>query len=187
MNGEEEPCFCTDYLEESARRRGDKVALVQGANRLTFAEIDRRAEQLARALARRGVRRGDRVAILGEQRAETVIAVWATLKAGAVFMVVSRDVKEDKLAYILRDSGARALITSARLAGLVAAATAKATDLAVVIAYGGDPPRLPGGFVRSLGRGARARGRGARRAARASIRISPRSSTPRAAPASPRA
>ena len=134
------------YLEESARERGDKVALVQGSHRLTFAEIDHRASLLAGALARRGVRRGDRVAILGEQRVETVIAVWAALKAGAVFMVVSRDVKEDKLAYILRDSGARALITSARLAGLVAAATRKANELAVVIAYGGDPPRLPGYF-----------------------------------------
>ena len=134
------------YLEESARLHGDKVALVQGSNRLTFSEIDHRAEQLACALARRGVRRGDRVAILGEQRVESVISIWATLKLGAVFMVVSRDVKEDKLAYLLRDSSARALITSARLAGLVAAATAKATDLAVVIGYGGDPPRLPGGF-----------------------------------------
>ncbi len=134
------------FLEESARRHGDKIALVQGANRVTFAEVDERAEQLARALARRGVQRGDRVAILGEQRVESVIAIWAALKLGAVFMVVSRDVKEAKLAYILRDSGARALITSARLAGLVAAAAAKATDLAVVIGYGGDPPRLAGGF-----------------------------------------
>jgi amino acid adenylation domain-containing protein len=133
------------YLEESARERGDKVALIQGSHRLTFAEIDRRAGVLAGALARRGVRRGDRVAILGEQRVETVIAVWAALKAGAVFMVVSRDVKEDKLAYILRDSGARALITPARLAAVVAAATQQANELAVIIAYGGDPPRLPGG------------------------------------------
>jgi amino acid adenylation domain-containing protein len=134
------------YVEESARERGDKVALIQGSHRLTFAEIDARANHLAGALARRGVRRGDRVAILGEQRVETVIAVWAALKAGAVFMVVSRDVKEDKLAYILRDSGARALITPARLAGVVAAATAKASELAVILAYGGDPPRLAGGF-----------------------------------------
>jgi amino acid adenylation domain-containing protein len=134
------------YLEESARERGDKIALIQGAHRLTFAELDQRAGLLAGALVRRGVRRGDRVAILGEQRAETVIAVWAALKAGAVFMVVSRDVKEDKLAYMLRDSGARALVTSARLAAVVAAAMQKANELAVVIAYGGEPPRLPGGF-----------------------------------------
>jgi amino acid adenylation domain-containing protein len=132
------------FLEESARRCGDKVALVQGADRLTFGAIDRLANQLARALDRRGVRRGDRVAILGEQRIESVIAVWATLKLGAVFMVVSRDVKEDKLAYILRDSGARALITSARLSPLVAAAGTKTTDLAAVIAFGGAPPRLRG-------------------------------------------
>jgi amino acid adenylation domain-containing protein len=134
------------FLEESARLRGDKVALIQGERRLTFGEIDRRANQLAHALIRRGVRRGDRVAILGEQRPESVIAIWATLKAGAVFMVVSRDLKEDKLAYLLHDSGARALVMPARLASLVSAATAKATDLAALICFGGDPPRLPGGW-----------------------------------------
>jgi amino acid adenylation domain-containing protein len=133
------------FLEESARRLGDKVALVRGESRITFGEIERRSNQLARALVRRGVRRGDRVAILGEQRPESVIAIWAALKVGAVFMVVSRDVKEDKLAYILRDSGARALITPARLSPLISAAAAKATDLAAVVAFGGAPPRLPGG------------------------------------------
>lgn len=133
------------FLEESARRRGDKIALVQGADRLTFGAVDRLANQLARALSRRGVRRGDRVAVLGEQRIEAVIAVWAALKIGAASLVVSREVKEDKLAYILRDSGARALITSARLAPLVAAAAVGASDLAAVIAFGGAPPHLPWG------------------------------------------
>ncbi len=173
------------FLEESARRRGDKVALVQGANRLTFDEVDRRANQLARVLAHRGVRRGDRVAILGEPRVESVIAVWATLKVGAVFMVVSRDVKEDKLAYILRDSGARALITSSRLAALVTAAAAATNDLTAVIAFGA--PLRASRAARSIAgtRPSRAR-RTSPCAARPSIRISPRSSTPRGAPASPR-
>src|SRR6185437_10850289 len=125
------------FLEESARRRGDHAAIVRGDERLSFGEIDRRADRLARSLVRRGVARGDRVAIPGDARAEPVIALWAALKANAVFMVVSRELREDKLAYILRDSGARALVGPARVLDRVAGATAAAPDLAAVVAYGG--------------------------------------------------
>ena len=135
------------FLEESARRLGDKAAIVRGDERLSFGEIDRRADRLARALVRRGVARGDRVAILGDARPEPVIALWAALKANAVFMVVSREAREDKLAYILRDSGARALVGPARALARVAGATAQAPDLAALVAYGGAPPPLPGGLA----------------------------------------
>ena len=131
-------------LEASARRLGAKVALTRGAERITFGEIDRLADRLARALVRRGVERGDRVAILGESRFEAVIAVWAALKANAVFLVVSREAREDKLAYILRDSAARALVAPARLAPLVAAAAPRAPALRAVVTFGGPPPPLPG-------------------------------------------
>ena len=133
-----------DFLGDSARRLGDKTAIICRADRLSFGEIDRRADRLARALVRRGVTRGDRVAILGDARPEALIAVWATLKANAIFMVVSRDIREDRLAYILRDSGARALIGPARAIARVNVATAMAPELAVAIAHGGAPPPLRG-------------------------------------------
>ncbi len=132
------------FLEASAKRLGDKVALTRGAEGITFGEIDRLADRLARALGRRGVERGDRVAILGESRFETVIAVWAALKANAVFMVVSREVREDKLGYILRDSGARALVAPARLTPLIEAAAPRAPALCAVVTFGGAPPALAG-------------------------------------------
>lgn len=47
-----------DYLAESARRLPEKIALVAGDARLTYAELDRRANALAATLARRGVGRG---------------------------------------------------------------------------------------------------------------------------------
>jgi amino acid adenylation domain-containing protein len=119
----------------------------RGGERLSFGEIDRRADRLAHALVRRGVARGDRVAILGDARPEAVIAVWAALKASAVFMVVSRDVGEDKLAYILGDSGARALVGPARSLARVAAVTARSPDLAALVAWEGAPPPLRGGWA----------------------------------------
>jgi amino acid adenylation domain-containing protein len=135
------------FLEESARRRSAKTALVRRDERLSFGEIDSRADRLAGALVQRGVARGDRVAILGDARTEAAIAVWAALKANAVFMVLSRDVREDRLAYILRDSGARALVGPARALGRAAATTARAPDLRILVAYDGAPPTLRGGWA----------------------------------------
>lgn len=126
-----------DYLEESARRLPGQTSIITSAERVTFGELNERADRLASVLAKHGATRGDRVAILGESRVETVIAIWAALKANLVFMVVSRDIKEDKLEYILRDSGARALVGSARLLGELHAAVDRAPELAHVIAFGG--------------------------------------------------
>lgn len=125
-----------DYLEDSARRHPTKTAVVAGDERMSFGELNERANRLASTLSG-AARRGDRVAILGESCVETAIALWASLKANLVFMVISRDVKEDKLEYILRDSGARALIGSARRLDALHGAMDRAPELERAIAYGG--------------------------------------------------
>ncbi len=108
-----------EFLEQSARRAPEKVALVCGGERLSYREIDERANQLAQGLRRRGVERGDRVAIYLENSVEAVVAVFAVLKAGAVFMVINPTTKADKVAFILGDSRATGLVTDARrLAGV---------------------------------------------------------------------
>ena len=102
------------FLEESARRSPDKTALVCGGRRMTYAEIDTEANRMARGLIRAGVRRGDRVAICLENSTEAVVSIFATLKAGAVFMVVNPTTKADKLAFIANNSRATALVTDSR-------------------------------------------------------------------------
>jgi len=85
----------SDYLVESARRLPDKVALTAGERRVTYAEIDGAASRLAAALRARGVARGDRVVVFGDNSIETAIAFWAVLKANAVVAVVSPLTKAD--------------------------------------------------------------------------------------------
>jgi amino acid adenylation domain-containing protein len=127
-----------DYLEESARQYPTKTAIVAGDERVSFGELNERANRLAFTLSKSGTTRGDRVAILGESSIEVVTAVWASLKANLVFMVVSRDVKVDKLSYILDDSGARVLIGSARLLdALHGTLDDSPSGLTHVISYGG--------------------------------------------------
>ncbi len=100
-----------EFLERSALRHPDKEALVCGQRRLTFAEVDAGANRLAHALKDAGVSRGDRVAVLIDNSPETVISVWAALKADAVFLVINPTTKPDKIGYILNNCRASALVT----------------------------------------------------------------------------
>ena len=109
------------FLEDRARRSPEKTALVCDGRRLSYAEVDAAANRLARGLAAAGVQRGDRVALYLENSAEAVIGVFATLKAGGVFMVVNPTTKGDKLAFILNNSRATALITDGRRQSVAAA------------------------------------------------------------------
>jgi amino acid adenylation domain-containing protein len=143
-----EPHLLHDYLIESARRLPSKVALVCGGQRLTYGEIDARSNQLARGLRRRGVERGERVVVFADNGPEAVVAFWAALKADAVVSVVNPQTKADKLAYLLNDCRARALVTEAPLARVFLEAARRSPLESVIVA--GDPDhgllrQLPGG------------------------------------------
>src|SRR4029077_8974919 len=118
-------------------------ALVCKGQRLSYAEIDARSNALANALVRRGEKRGDRVVVLGDTVVETVVAFWAVLKANAVVSIVSPLTKADKLAYLLNDCRASALIADGQLAHVFLEAAEKSAHLETLIVYG--PEELPGG------------------------------------------
>ena len=104
------------FLERSAERFPDKVALVCQEERLTYGEIEERSNRLARALTAAGVQRSDRVAICLENSPEAVISVFAALKAGAVFLLLNPSIKAEKLSYVLNNCRAASLILSSRKA-----------------------------------------------------------------------
>jgi long-chain acyl-CoA synthetase len=99
------------FLENSATQHPDKVALISGSERLTYRQIDDEVNRLAHALIAAGVKRGDRVVTFLPNSIEAVLAIFATLKAGAVFVVLNPTTKPDKLAYILNNCRASAMIT----------------------------------------------------------------------------
>ena len=106
-----EPVLVHEFLEYSADRLPDKVALVCDGQRLTYNQIESRANQLAHALSAHGVQRGDRVALYLPNSVELVIGIFGVLKAGAVFVVINNTTKPDKLGYILNNCQASAFIT----------------------------------------------------------------------------
>ena len=72
-----------ELLEGSAQRLAEKVALVCQQQRITYGELDARANRLAHSLRRLGVERGDRVVIFAVNTVETVTSIWGALKADA--------------------------------------------------------------------------------------------------------
>lgn len=99
------------FLEESARRFPGKTALIFDRQRISYREIETRCNRLAHAMIDCGLRRGDRVAIWLENSPELVIAFFAVLKAGALFVVLNPTTKGDRIEYILNNCRARALVT----------------------------------------------------------------------------
>ncbi|MFZ5443710.1 MAG: class I adenylate-forming enzyme family protein [Myxococcota bacterium] len=133
-----------DFLEQSARRLGPKIALVCKGARLTYAELDRQANALAHALVEAGVVRGDRVVVFADNTVETAISFWAVLKANAVVSVVSPLTKADKLAYYLNDCRAKVLVTDAHLGGVLNESAPAWKHVQKVIVSGGfDPGKIP--------------------------------------------
>ena len=125
-----------DFLENSARMRAKKIALVCQERRLTYAEIDAAANRLANFLLSRGIARGDRIAIYMDNCVEAVVSIFGVLKAGAVFSVINGSTKADKLAYILNNCQAAALITHRRKALVVAQTQPNVASLRLTLLAG---------------------------------------------------
>ena len=88
------------------------------------------------------MQRGDRVATLLDNSVEAVVAIYAALKCGAVYMPINPLTKRDKLAYLLDDSRAVALCQPCRSAGRVAAGGGRHAHVRTVVRVG-TPRREP--------------------------------------------
>jgi len=117
----------------------NKVALICDGKRLTYSEINQSADQLASALMSLGIQRQDRVIIFMDNSAESVISLFGILKAGAIFIMINATMKAKKLSYILKDSGARALITHANKGRIIHEALDGASALEHVLWVGSIP------------------------------------------------
>lgn len=99
-----------EFLECSAARFPDKLALIAGSRRVTYRDLDCQANRLAYSLVELGVRRGDRVAIWMDNSVEAVVALFASLKAGGVFVLLNPTTKTDKLIYLLNNCQASTVV-----------------------------------------------------------------------------
>ncbi|MBV9775089.1 MAG: AMP-binding protein, partial [Gemmatimonadetes bacterium] len=88
-----------------AARAPDTVAVTYEGESLTYAELDRRSDRLARVLRARGVGSEARVGVCAERSAELVVALLGVLKAGAAYVPLDPAYPAERLAYVLEDAG----------------------------------------------------------------------------------
>lgn len=118
-----------------------KAAVIAGGTSCTHSQLADASRKLAQALQARGVRRGDRVAIYMDNTMPCVVSIYGALLAGAAFLVINPQTKSDKLEFILRDSGARVLLTDGHLASVFEPALAQLDADMPVICSGTVPGR----------------------------------------------
>ena len=103
-------------VEAQAARRPEAVAVSCGDERLTYAELDRRANRLARALRAAGVGRGTLVAVCMERSVQLVTALLAVLKAGGAYVPLEPANPPERIRFVLDDTRAPVVLTQASLA-----------------------------------------------------------------------
>ncbi|WP_437966994.1 amino acid adenylation domain-containing protein [Sorangium sp. So ce260] len=100
-----------ELFEAQAERTPDATAVIFDERRLSYRELDARANQVAHALRRRGVGPDVLVAIAAERSVELVVALLATLKAGGAYVPIDPDYPAERIAFMLDDAAASVLLS----------------------------------------------------------------------------
>src|SRR5262249_33720369 len=99
-----------ELFEHQADAHPDRTALICADQRLTYGELEKRANQLAGFLRGRGIKRGDCVGLWLPRSLDAYVALVAVLKAGAVYVPLDPDFPAARVSFILSDCHARALL-----------------------------------------------------------------------------
>ena len=125
-----------EQLARAARAHPDRIAFQFEGTARSYAETDERVSRLARALAARGIGRGDRVAVFMRNRLEVVESYFAACRLGAIAVPVNFRLVAEEVAYVLDDSGARAMLVDHTLTGTAAEALARGGAVTTAIVSG---------------------------------------------------
>jgi long-chain acyl-CoA synthetase len=130
-----------------ARTQPDKIAYQMAGNgkAITYRELDEVSNQGAHLFRSLGLKEGDHIAFLMENRLAFMEICWAAQRSGLYYTAISRYLTKDEIAYIVRDCGARVVITSPKCAdqirGLIS--DAPGADARGADAPGADAPDAP--------------------------------------------
>ncbi|QIQ06480.1 non-ribosomal peptide synthase/polyketide synthase [Streptomyces liangshanensis] len=113
------PTTLTDLFEAQVTRTPDATAVVFDGTETTYAELNARANRLARVLVRGGARPEERVAVMMDGSADLVVALLAVVKTGASYVPIDPAYPADRITYTLDDARTTLLVTHQALAGAV--------------------------------------------------------------------
>lgn len=126
------------YPGHFAARTPEKPAAIASASgaSVTYAELDKRSAALAGYLHAQGLRHGDAVAVFLENNLAYFDVAWAALRSGLYMVTVSRHATADDAAYMVRDSGAKAIVSSVALTDVADACVAETPECTVRLLVG---------------------------------------------------
>jgi acyl-CoA ligase (AMP-forming) (exosortase A-associated) len=127
----------------------DKPAVIDSRVSLTYRELAARAGALSAELRARGIARGDRVAFMFDHTVEQAVSILAIAGAGAVFVPVNWALFPEQVAFILRDAGARALVTDAAYSRKLKGALPSCLEQVLVLDR--ETPLAPAPLARDTG------------------------------------
>ncbi|GLH20901.1 non-ribosomal peptide synthetase [Pseudomonas atacamensis] len=104
-------------IESQAERHADAVAVTFAGQRLTYAELNHRANLWAHTLLEQGVGPDVRVGVAVERSLDMIVAILAVLKAGGAYVPLDPSYPDDRLSYMIDDSGIHLLLTQGHLLG----------------------------------------------------------------------
>ncbi|MGW4350141.1 amino acid adenylation domain-containing protein [Streptomyces sp. NPDC004690] len=140
------PDACLHQLFEAQVARTPRATALRCADgsTLDYAELNARANRLARRLGELGVGQEDRVGVLLRRGPELVVALLAVLKAGAGYLPLDPGHPAARLTALIAETGARVVVTETALSGLLAASTAEPLPVDRDPAIAGQDPGDPG-------------------------------------------
>lgn len=137
QNGNAAAWFIDRHVAEG---RGDKPAFLQGDVQLSYAELADQSDRVGDLLARHGIRREDRAAMIVLDVLAFPVIFWGSIKAGVIPVAINTLLPSELYSYILTDSRARALFVSVELLEVIRPVLANLPDLQAVFVVGGEDP-----------------------------------------------
>jgi len=107
--------YLANFFEQTCLRYPHNIAVICGSSQLTYLQLDRRANRLARLLLQEGLQEGQTVGIYMERSVNTYIALLAVLKAGGAFVPLDPSFPADRVAFIAEDASLQFLLTTSTM------------------------------------------------------------------------
>ncbi len=120
----------------SALKSPSKTAIIIKTKEYSYSSLKTCAERLAGHLVLSGVKKGDRIAVYMNNSWQSIVSIYGITLCGAAFLVINPQTKADKLQYILKDSGAKILLSESTLNNELSQALQGQTDIEEVIISG---------------------------------------------------
>ena len=133
-----------DFVDRNvAEGRGDKTAFIDPSRNLTYAELQDAVARICPMLARLGIERENRIALVLLDTVDFPILFWGAIRAGIVPVLINTRITVDQYRYLLEDSRSKAVFVSTALLPLIEEAAVGLPDLKKIVVVGGGPAAVP--------------------------------------------